>query len=145
MDHLKALGIKFVMIAAVLLIILTLLFDVPFMDTIWTSLILTIFAYVLGDFILFRLAPKRLRNIMATITDLIISFLVIWYMLIALTDANENLAVGAIISAIVIALGELFYHKYLDRTVFVGKHISKLDEVKIRLGIIMCPIDSRVK
>lgn len=129
MDHLKALGIKFVMIAAVLLIILTLLFDVPFMDTVWTSLVLTMFAYVLGDFILFRLAPKRLRNIMATIADLIISFLVIWYMLIALTDANENLAVGAIISAIVIALGEWFFHKYLDRTVFVGKHISKLDEV----------------
>ncbi|MDF2065529.1 DUF2512 family protein [Bacillus sp. Cr_A10] len=129
MEHLKALGIKFVMIAAVLLIILTLLFDVPFMDTIWTSLVLTIFAYVLGDFILFRLAPKRLRNIMATIADLIIGFLVIWYMLIALTDANENLAVGAIISAIVIALGEWFFHKYLDLTVFVGKYISKLDEV----------------
>ena len=129
MDHVKALGIKFIMIAVVLLIILTLLFDVPFMDTIWTSLVLTIFAYVLGDFILFRLSPKRLRNIMATIGDLIIGFLVIWYMLIALTDANEKLAVGSIISAVVIAGGEWFFHKYLDRTVFVGKHTSKLDEI----------------
>ena len=129
MDHVKALGIKFIMIAVVLLIILTLLFDIPFMDTIWTSLVLTIFAYVLGDFILFRLAPKRLRNIMATIGDLIIGFLVIWYMLIALTGANEKLAVGSIISAVVIAGGEWFFHKYLDRTVFVGKHTSKLDEI----------------
>lgn len=134
MKHVKALVIKFLMIAAVLVVILTLFFDVPFMDSIWTGLVVTVLGYIIGDLLLFRLSPDRMgitkRDILATIGDLVISFLAIWYMLIALTDANSNLALGAFLSALVIAGGEWFFHKYLERNVFTenydsGSHIPR--------------------
>ena len=84
MEHVKALAIKFVMIAAVLLIILTLMFDVPFADTLWISLALTIVAYAMGDLMIFRKAGNRSeqnkRNAIATVADIVVAFLLIWLM-----------------------------------------------------------------
>lgn len=126
MNHVKALVIKFLMIAVVLLIILTLFFDVPFMDTIWISLALTIIAYLLGDLMIFRKAGDRTdqnkRNAIATISDIVVAFLVIWLIGDALVGNDVDIITPAIISAIVIGGGEWFFHKYLDSSVFPEKH-----------------------
>lgn len=125
MNHVKALVIKFVMIAAVLLIILTLMFDVPFADTLWISLALTIIAYAMGDLMVFRKAGNRSeqnkRNAIATVSDIVVAFLVIWLMGEALVGNEVNIITPAIISALVIGGGEWFFHKYLDRNVFPEK------------------------
>lgn len=62
MNHVKALIIKFLMIAVVLLVILTLFFDVPFMDTVWISIALTLIAYIMGDLMIFRKAGGLIRR-----------------------------------------------------------------------------------
>ena len=125
MNHVKALVIKFLMIAVVLLIILTLFFDVPFMDTIWISLALTIIAYLMGDLMIFRKAGDRSdqnkRNAIATVSDIVVAFLVIWLLGDALAGDNVDIITPAIISALVIGGGEWFFHKYLDRSVFPEK------------------------
>lgn len=125
MNHVKALVIKFVMIAAVLLIILTLMFDEPFADTLWISLALTIIAYAMGDLMVFRKAGNRSeqnkRNAIATVSDIVVAFLVIWLMGEALVGNDVNIITPAIISALVIGGGEWFLHKYLDRNVFSEK------------------------
>lgn len=125
MNHVKALIMKFVMIAAVLLIILTLFFNVPFMDTIWISLVLTLVAYVMGDLMIFRKAGDRSdqtkRNAIATVSDIAVAFLVIWLMGDALVGGNVDIVIPALISAIVIGGGEWFFHKYLDSSVFPEK------------------------
>lgn len=125
MNHVKALAMKFLMIAAVLLIILTLFFDVPFVDTLWISLALTLVAYVMGDLMIFRKAGDRSdqnkRNAIATVSDIVVAFLVIWLMGEALVSNDVNIITPAIISAIVIGGGEWFFHKYLDRSVFPEK------------------------
>lgn len=125
MNHVKALAMKFVMIAAVLLVILTLFFDVPFVNTLWISLVLTLVAYVMGDLMIFRKAGDRSdqnkRNAIATVSDIVVAFLVIWLMGEALVSNDVNIITPAIISAIVIGGGEWFFHKYLDRSVFPEK------------------------
>lgn len=122
MNHLKALIMKFLMIAVVLLIILTLIFDVPFGDTIWISVVLTLVAYVAGDLMIFKNAgdvnEQGKRNAIATVSDIILAFLVIWLMGNSLVDDNVNIVTAAIISALVIGGGEWFFHKYLDNNVF---------------------------
>lgn len=122
MEHVKALAIKFVMIAAVLLIILTLMFDVPFADTLWISLALTIVAYAMGDLMIFRKAGNRSeqnkRNAIATVADIVVAFLLIWLMGEALVGDDINIVTPAIVSALIIGGGEWFFHKYLDRSVF---------------------------
>lgn len=126
MNHVKALIIKFVMIAAVLLIVLTGFFDVPFMDSIWISLVLTVVAYAMGDLMIFRkagdAADRTKRNAIATISDIVVAFLVIWLMGEALVGGNVDIITASIISALVIGAGEWFYHIYLDRSVFPEKH-----------------------
>jgi len=59
MNHLKALVIKFVMIAAVLGIILAGIFDFAFSDTLVISLVLTLLAYIVGDLGIFQNAGAR--------------------------------------------------------------------------------------
>lgn len=136
MNHLKALIIKFLMIAVVLLIILTGIFDVEFGDTLLISAVLTLLAYVLGDLMVFRKTGDRgdrnraghdnsdhtKRNAMATVSDIVLSFLVIWLMGEVLLADTQDLIMASIISALVIGGGEWFFHKYLDRSVFPEKH-----------------------
>ena len=136
MNHVKALIMKFLMIAVVLLIILTGFFDVEFGDALLISAILTVVAYALGDLMIFRNVGDRSkrteangvqsdhtkRNAIATISDIVVAFLVIWLMGEVLLADTQNLITAAIISAVVIGAGEWFFHKYLDRNVFPEKH-----------------------
>lgn len=141
MNHVKALVIKFLMIAVVLLIILTGIFDVEFEKTLLISLVLTLLAYALGDLMVFRKTGKQThhndvndnhadhdredhkkRNMMATIADIVLAFLVIWLMGDALIENAEDIVTAALISAIVIGGGEWFFHKYLDKNVFPEKN-----------------------
>lgn len=125
MNHVKALIIKFVMIAAVLFVFLTLMFDVPFTDTLWISLALTLIAYAMGDLMIFRkagnLSEQNKRNAIATVADIVVAFLVIWILGEALAGTDVNIVTPAILSALIIGGGEWFFHKYLDRSVFPEK------------------------
>ncbi len=78
MHHVKAILIKFVMIAVILGIVLTGIFDVEFGDTLLISIVLTIVAYIIGDSLIFRNASHdrarhadhHKRNIIATINKM---------------------------------------------------------------------------
>lgn len=122
MNHLKALVIKFVMIAAVLGIILAGIFDFAFSDTLVISLVLTLLAYIVGDLGIFQNAGARAqqdkRNIVATLSDVLLAAIVIYFMGQSYSENSENIVAAAIVSAVVIGLGEWFFHKYIDRHVF---------------------------
>lgn len=123
MNHLKALLVKFVVIALVLFIVLTLIFKVSFMDTLWISLATTVLAYLLGDLGIFKMAGRpdefTKRNGLAAVADLLLSFLVIWLMARSLTGDDDNMFWPAALSALAITGGEwLFFHKFVDREVF---------------------------
>ncbi|MGC9935027.1 YndM family protein [Priestia aryabhattai] len=128
MKHLKALVIKFVMSAVVLGIVLTGIYNYDFSDSMLISLILTFVAYALGDLLVYRNAADDLdykkRNIIATISDLILSFLVIWIMGASLFGNASPIIQGSIVSAILITIGEWFFHKYLD------KHVLNTDNYR---------------
>lgn len=131
MDHLKALVVKFIVLALVLFIVLTLIFDVPFMDTLWISIVTTVLAYLLGDLGIFNKAGYSgeftKRNGLVSLADLVLTFLVIWLMARALTGNNDDLLWPALLSALAITGGEwLFFHKFADRTVFnrPGKEVA---------------------
>ncbi|MGR6898766.1 YndM family protein [Rummeliibacillus sp. TYF-LIM-RU47] len=130
MEHVKAIFIKFVMIAVVLGIVLSGIYDGDIGNTILISVVLTIVAYVLGDLLIFRKASDNhepnadqvKRNTIATISDAVLAFLVVWLMGRELFNNDVNIVQASLISAIIIAVGEWFFHKYLDRQVFEEKH-----------------------
>lgn len=129
MNHVKAIVIKFVMIAVVLSIILTGIFGLEFSDTLSISVVLTLLAYLIGDLGIFQNAGDRTehnkRNGIATVSDIVLAGIVIYFMGQNLAENNDNLLTASIISAIVIGLGEWFFHKYLDKQVFNRADVRK--------------------
>ena len=129
MQHAKALAIKFVMILAVLTFIHTIIFDGAFTDTLIISAVLTVAAYVLGDLMIFRKAGNDAnpnndhykRNIIGTSSDLVVAFLIIWVLGELLFTNDMNIVGSAVISALIIGLGEWVFHIYLDKNVFPEK------------------------
>lgn len=123
MKHMKALAIKLVMVGAVLGVILTGIYDVGLVDSLILVLILTVGAYLIGDMYIFRAVAKRkqqtVRNTTATIADLAMAFALIYFVGPALDSSVDHgdIIAGSVISALVIAAGEFFYHKYIDRHV----------------------------
>lgn len=122
MNHIKAIIVKFIMVAVVLGIILTGFFNVDLGDTIATSFVLTLVAYLVGDLLIFRKAGDESeytkRNAIATVCDAILAFVVIYAMGNGMFNNQDDLFLMSLISAIVIAGGEWFFHKYLDRNVY---------------------------
>ncbi|MBM7694527.1 low temperature requirement protein LtrA [Peribacillus deserti] len=126
MEHVKALLIKFVMIAVVLGIILSGIFGGELSDTLLISAVLTVLAYVLGDLFIFRGTRNDTeyskRNMVATISDMVLTFIVVWLMGNALFTDTEQTLLGALLSAIAVGAGEWFFHKYLANNVFNERH-----------------------
>jgi uncharacterized membrane protein YqaE (UPF0057 family) len=124
-EHVKAFIFKLVMITVVLGIILTGIFDGEFSDTLWISIILTVMAYILGDLLIFRYAGDdsdyTKRNIIATLADTILTFGIVYFMGKDIFVGDNGLLNAALLSAVVIGLGEWFFHKYLDNNVFDEK------------------------
>ncbi|MBT2691158.1 DUF2512 family protein [Bacillus sp. ISL-47] len=122
MEHVKAILIKLLMITAVLGIVLTGFFDIGFTETLIISFVLTLAAYVLGDMMIFRMAGDETehtkRNAIATVSDIGLSFFVIWLLEEMIVAGKDNLTLAAFVSALVIGAGEWFFHGYLDNRVF---------------------------
>ncbi|HEY4553243.1 MAG TPA: DUF2512 family protein [Bacillaceae bacterium] len=107
MNHGKALGVKALLVLPVMWIVLTLLNDISFVTSTLLGIILLLLAYFTGD----MMVLPRMGNIAATVGDFVLSFLVIW---MGLNMAGyDDVAGEAFATALVIAAGEYFYHKWL--------------------------------
>jgi hypothetical protein len=100
------------MIAVVLEIVLLLFSDLTFTSILWISLVVTALAYIIGD--LFILPATN--NLVATIADIGLS-LVIIYLFNFFWNTNDIPFLSALVAAVVIGVGEWFFHKFIDRKV----------------------------
>ncbi|CAM4345397.1 DUF2512 family protein [Lacicoccus alkaliphilus] len=111
MEHAKALGIKGIMTLVVLWLVLGAGYDMSFWPMILiTTIVLGVISYFAGDMGILPTAG----NMIATISDLVVTFLVVWLLGLLMTDiSGGTIALAAIISAVIIAVGEYFFHIYL--------------------------------
>jgi Protein of unknown function (DUF2512) len=130
MKHVKALVMKFIMILAVLWIVFTLMFDTEFSDTLLISAILTVAAYIIGDLLILSRAGDRSkpggdytkRNAIATISDAILTFFVLWVLGEVLLSPDNNVILASLISTVVIGIGEGFFHRYVNNQVIKDRN-----------------------
>lgn len=108
MDNVRALIIKSIVSLVLLYIILGLFFGMSFGYIFVITLILGVASYYFGDI---YLLPKT-NNIVATISDFGLTFLVIWLMRNNLSYGT-NLLTAAFIGAVGVAIFEFFFHIYL--------------------------------
>ncbi|EIM09808.1 DUF2512 family protein [Bacillus atrophaeus] len=111
MVHVKALAIKGIMTIIVLYLVLGLGFNFTFGDTLLMTLVLGVVSYLLGDL---YVLPKW-NNMIATVADFGLAFLVVWLMGMPLSMGLSPgmLALAALFAAIVMAIGEYFFHFYM--------------------------------
>lgn len=81
------------------------------------SLVLTLVSYLQGD-----RSEQNKRNLTATLSDAVLTFIVVWGMGNSLFPTNDSIVTASLVSAVAVAVGEWFYHKYLDDHVFEDKH-----------------------
>lgn len=113
MNHVKALLIKFIMCTAVLWIVLGVLYNVTFGDILTIGLLLTGVSYIVGDLLIL---PK-LGNQSATIADFVLAFFGTWVLGAMLIEHPIPLVTASFISALLITIGEYFFHRYMDNHV----------------------------
>ncbi|MCH6265537.1 MULTISPECIES: YndM family protein [Neobacillus] len=108
MQNVYRLAAKFIPCLIILGIILGLFFDFSFGDVLLITAVLGIVSYVVGDLLILR----KTTNLLATVADFLVTFLVVWLMGRMLTNEN-NLIWASFISAAAVALFEYFYHGFL--------------------------------
>ncbi|SEQ75623.1 YndM family protein [Piscibacillus halophilus] len=108
MNHTKLLAIKFASCFVLLFLILGFGYDVSFGNVLMISVVLTLVSYMGDAFVL-----PRTSNTVATVTDFVLAYVVIYFMLSILT-VGGNLFAASLISAVAVTIFEYFFHKQVQ-------------------------------
>lgn len=129
MEYVKALIIKFILCTAVVWLVLGAYYGVRFSHVLMLGLILTVVSFVIGD--LFIL--PRFENWGATIADFLLVFATVWLYGVNVIPGNFPVLTGAAVVAILISIGEVFFHRYMDiRVLHVDDSTINRDDPKTR-------------
>ncbi|MBB6454633.1 type III secretory pathway component EscS [Salirhabdus euzebyi] len=136
MKHSLPLGIKFLIIAIVFFSIFA-AFDNA---TVWNVLVVSALFVVIGYFVGDLIILKRFGNLMATLADFGLAFLVLFFYGTFLNEPTWAVGNAALFSAFFVAMAEALYHFYLQNRVFgepsysdKDVHIRSLPERKLRV------------
>ncbi|WP_080875224.1 YndM family protein [Oceanobacillus timonensis] len=110
MDHLKALGIKFVVIAVVVYSLFGILYNANLMNLFWISLLVTGISYLIGDLFILR----KFGNITATIADFGLAFVSIWLLGDLFLAEGMPTILLSLTAAFFITCVEPFIHVYIQ-------------------------------
>jgi uncharacterized membrane protein len=119
MKHVSSLLIKFIIVALVIAVVLNTLTTITLSETLLISAAVTIISYIIGDLLIL----PTTNNTIATFADIGLSLLTI-YMFNFIWNTIRISFIHAFITAVVIGVGEWFFHKYVVNNV-VAKNNAK--------------------
>lgn len=119
-NHGRALLRKAILTLPFVWVILSLFNDVSFVHSTLLGIALILISYFLGDLMIL---PK-MGNFSATISDFVLSLLVIWG---GLNLFGYDEAFGeSLLTAIILTISEYFFHLWMERTQFSGpRHVRQ--------------------
>jgi len=113
MHYVKALLLKWVMVTAILWIVLGGFFGVSFINIFTIGVLVTGISYLVGDLLIL----SRSENWVATIADFVLTFAIVWLVGAMLFAPIVPLATASFMSALIVAIGEMFFHGYMMKAV----------------------------
>lgn len=116
MRHIIALLIKFAMIAIALEVVLSMVTTLTFTDILYIAATVTILAYIVGDIFVLSMT----NNTIATIADVGLTLVTIYAFNYAWNISRISLT-DSLIAAVVVGVGEWFFHKYVANNVFLSR------------------------
>ncbi|MFP3727995.1 YndM family protein [Priestia filamentosa] len=119
MKHVKAFLFKFIISFILLYAILSGINGFSIGDVFWTTMILGGISYILGDLLIL----PRTNNILATIADLALSFIIIWVM--TSTLAYGDYLARTFTSALGMTIFEALFHRYMVNRVLPNDKLSQ--------------------
>ncbi|WP_062050917.1 DUF2512 family protein [Bacillus sp. JCM 19034] len=108
MKHVGALIVKTLMVTLVLLVIMSYIYGYPAGDTFGLSLLIVGISYIVGDMGILRVS----NNAVATLADLGLTTIAIWLIGPLIYGYGVPFSI-AFISALIIGIGEWFFHKFV--------------------------------
>lgn len=124
MKHVKALLIKFIFTLLVLLLVLGAIYNMTYGNIFFISIIITGTGYVLGDLYVL----PRFENWGAIISDFLLVVAVIYFYGTIFLVTPFSLLNAAAITAIILSIGEFFFHKYVDMRILRPVDTSRTKE-----------------
>ncbi|WP_231572588.1 YndM family protein [Halobacillus sp. BBL2006] len=110
LEHVKLIAMKFLFSLVILGIILGAGFDVSFGNVFLITLVLTAVSYAIVDLMIL----SRSSNTTATISDFVLTFVVVYFMTDALT-VGDSVFLATLISTISLTIFEYFFHQSVAR------------------------------
>jgi hypothetical protein len=130
MRHLLALAWKYMLLATVFFAMIPLFLRVSSAELLWFSLWMTLVAYALGDLYIL----PRFGNLSAVIADFGLAFVGVWIGIGVFYNAGGTAVINAaFFSALLVALGEILFHAYMNRIVL--RHQDEKKEHSMRRGL----------
>lgn len=116
MKHIVAIILKFIITLVLLEILLSLMTTLSVGNILIISAAVTLITYVIGDLLILAVT----NNTVATLCDAVLVFLSIW--LFNYVPYFGGITVGdAVISAIVLGVVEIFFHKYIASAILPNR------------------------
>ncbi|OLS38319.1 hypothetical protein BTR22_07490 [Alkalihalophilus pseudofirmus] len=109
MEHVKTLLIKGAATLVLLYLVLGLGLGMAFENVLVITLVLGVVSYVAGDLVIL---PKT-NNKIATASDGVLAFIVIWLMGMAFGFSGGAMAITALVAAAVMGAFEFYFHAYI--------------------------------
>ncbi|MGM8216373.1 YndM family protein [Bacillaceae bacterium W0354] len=114
MNHLKSIVVKFVACLALLYLILGIGYDFSFLTVFWFTVVLGTVSYIIGDLLIL----PRTNNTIATFSDFVLAFVLLYYLINAAQVEPFNVFTAALITSIGVAVFEFFFHKYIESNTY---------------------------
>lgn len=114
MSHLKALGIKFIVITVIVMSLFSIFNFAVFDNLLLISALTTIVTYLLGDMLIL----KNLGNVTAVFSDFALSFLLYWMLGSLFFGMSGAIVLTALTAAFFTAVTEPFIHEYIQNQIF---------------------------
>jgi uncharacterized BrkB/YihY/UPF0761 family membrane protein len=126
MKHAKAFALKGIMTLAVFSFVLSLGFRIPAESTALIAVLFGAVSYGLLDLAILH----RTNNVVTASAELIIAFLLVWAVISIIEGLGADVALpSALISSLLIGVGEYFFHFYIFR-----ENLGVVDEGSIHLS-----------
>ncbi|GGA80965.1 hypothetical protein GCM10008025_25380 [Ornithinibacillus halotolerans] len=113
MRHVTPFLIKFAMTTVILWIVLGIFYNASIGNILIISLLLSIISYIADVFVL-----PNVSYFWATIGDFGLAFIGIWFLGNYVFEGTTAVEDAALISAAIIAIGEILFHRYMKQNVF---------------------------
>jgi hypothetical protein len=127
-NHIKALGMKYVFVSVAMLMVLG-VFNYRISVILTLSAAVTLIAYFIGDL---YILPK-FGIVTATLADLGLAFVIIWVFNSLFVDNQQHVILASLGSAIFIAGGEIFFHGYLNQRFYNKGERITTDSGKVKV------------